>query len=331
MRFTIRQGGIVAVLAALVAVGCASPTDELKTADPTPVVTSSPSSRAYDEADVTEWIAFRTRYGLRSDRPYILSVAADPASTNDTGIPLTPGELAALGSLNVAQADLIAAIKEYGGSRARAYAGMVVDGSTVVLQVAGPVAPHVAALKAILGRTDGWEVREVRWTLTELQGFADTVEASRPWFEGRDMLVPGPAVDEGLNAVLVDYFARDRAVGEQLAQHLGDPAWLEMRYGGPPPFTGARGRLEVKVVDGHGRPIEGLYCQAFPVDPTVNADTGESFSTNSKGICSQLHLPGATYRIVVNRLKDGEPIPIGKGRATVRADTTSRITIFVQD
>jgi hypothetical protein len=319
----------IAVACVVLCAACdtAPETDHSPSAQPPP--TAAVTTQPPTEAEVEDWIAFRTAYGLRADRPWVVSVAADAASENDTGVPLLPAELAELGALNLRQSDLIPAMKAYGKTRERVYAGTIVDGNQVVLQVVGPVAPHEAALKLILGTQDGWEVRSVRWSLDELTSFVETVEASRPWFEARDMLVPGPTIDEGNNAVLVDYFARVEGVGQQLADHLGKPPWLELRYGGPPPSTGPRGRLQVKAVDASGRPVEGLFCEAIPLDPTVNADTGESFNTNSKGICTQRHLPAAAYRIVVNRLDKGEPIPVGETRATVHADSWTRVTIEV--
>jgi hypothetical protein len=315
------------LLVGALSAGCAVEL-ERPTAPPEPTLADA-TAEAVNEEAALEWIAFREQYELRSDRAWVLSVAGNPLSVNDTGIPLLPYELVELGSVNIRLSELIPAVQAYGPTRPSVYAGTIVHGATVVLLVAGPTDEHEAALRALLPEAHDWEVRSVRWSLASLESFVDIVKAHRPWFEAKGLLVPNTSPDEGRNQVLVDYLAPAEEMGEVIRQRLGDPDWLELRYSGPLPWDGPPGRLEVRVVDEAGEPVEGIYCEAIPVDPTVNAETGDAFNTSAEGICSQPGLPVTRYRIVANQLIEGEPHPLAEVTLTVVADTVTRTSIVV--
>ena len=326
-------GSALVVLAVMLAIGAAACSVETPaptaSASPGPVAAAATAS-PIPEQDVVEWIKFRRQYGLRSDREWVIAVARQPEAMNDTGIPLLPGELLALGNRTKVVNDMIAATVAYGETRPSTYAGTIVDEGRVVLLVTGPVEPHEAALRLLLPDNGGWEVRSVRWSLEELESFASLVDAELPWFEANEFLVPDASPDLAGNLVEVDFLAASPDRGELLREHLGDPEWLRLEYGGPLPWHGSRGRLTVRVVDKRGRPVEGLYCEAIPIDPSVDADTGESAGTDENGVCRRQFLPAAAYRVVVNRIVNGELQPIGEARATVSADSETKLTIRVK-
>src|SRR5688572_704601 len=79
------------LLVGALSAGCAVEL-ERPTAPPEPTLADA-TAEAVNEEAALEWIAFREQYELRSDRAWVLSVAGNPLSVNDTGIPLLPYEL----------------------------------------------------------------------------------------------------------------------------------------------------------------------------------------------------------------------------------------------
>ncbi len=300
---------------------------------PAPALASTPSPEpSFDPAEIGRWITFRERYGLRSDRAWVLQVAAAPASTNDTGIPLLPTELDQVGNMVRRQNDLIASLVTYGESRPDANAGTIVDGRTVVLLVKGDVAPHVTALATLMPGRTGYEVRSVRYSLAELTSLSAQVNAESAWFASVGIDLGSASPDIATNRVGVTFLAPSDAVDALILAHFGHPDWLDPQREGPLPWHGPTGELVVRVVDRNGRPLENMICEALPLDPAVdyNPSMGGLGKTGANGVCRAGDVPAAAFDVRVITFGGGDVKVLGRTRATVVANGTTRVRIVVE-
>jgi hypothetical protein len=97
-------------LVLVAAITCACEATPAPTALPSPTDTPAVSSPDVDPADLAYWIAFRNSFGIRADRDWVLFVATMPAAANDTGVPLLPSELVAVGNRLRQQRDITEAL-----------------------------------------------------------------------------------------------------------------------------------------------------------------------------------------------------------------------------
>jgi hypothetical protein len=281
--------------------------------------------------DVERWIAFRIAFGLRADETWAVAVARDPTSQNDTGIPLLPSEISKIGVLVRQSPSMIDALRRYGEGFPGEYAGVVTDGARTVLLMKGDTRGHEDALTTLLPSGSLFDVRPARWSTAELARFAATVNDQQPWFATIGAELGFAGLDEGSNRVSVDYLAPSDDLTDAILQHFGRPDWLDLRYGGPIPWAGPRGRLTVRVTGKDGKPIAGLVCEAVPRDPSINADTGNAFSTDEFGRCTDPDLPATTYLVRVSRLEGGDMVKLGEGEASVPPNGSTAITIHISN
>lgn len=322
----------VAVLAflllAIVGAGCdamvVSPTNPLL-----PTTASSPTiapvATAEPPAELEEWIAFRESFGLRADRGWVLQVADDPAATMDAGIPLLPWELDRLGAAIQSTGPIIEVLTRYGQRFPDSFAGVIVEGQTVILLMADHVDGHRAVLERVMRDPTRFDVREVRWSMKALTAFASTVEAERDWFDtvSVDLVQAYP---NARGTVDVRILAPSDDVEPLVLSHFGAPPWMRVEWEGPPLWTGQRGTMIVTAIDENGDAVAGLRCLWIPLDPSVDADTALAYSTGDDGTCTNEFLPVAAYEIEL--WTDGNDL-VATGRGTVPPDGIGRVRIVV--
>lgn len=206
--------------------------------------------------DVLAWQQFRAAYGLRSDQSWVLEVADDPLNMNDIGVPLLRWEIDRVSAMNLAVVDLVPGLEAYGRLTPDSYAGTFIEGPIAVIQFTNQVDERRAALATLLGRDAPVEVRQVRYSLGELETFTMQVEAARAWFTSVGAELTSVGARQQDNVVELTYRANDENLEPRIRSHFGQADWLRLSRDGPLPWTGGYGRLVVRIVDKTGRPVE---------------------------------------------------------------------------
>jgi hypothetical protein len=285
--------------------------------------TSSPAATTAtpgDPAEMVGWIEFRETYGLRTDIPWVLQVANDPQSTNDTGVPLLAWEMTAIGDVITATQDLLPLLRAYGNAHPEAFAGVIIDGARAVIFVTGDLAPHRESLANLLPPTAPYEVRSTPLSRQELQALAGTFAGETAWFRSIGAEFVGANV--GSTGVRVRYLAANDRVGPLILAHFGNPSWMRVQWEGPLPWQGPRGTLVIRVMDAIGRPVVGATCETSPIDPSVDADMGVAFVTNKEGTCTIKNLPATAFKVGILPPAESPGAPIARSNVTARANAT---------
>lgn len=335
VRWTALLG--VFVVAALVVAACGGvsppsdpPPATVTPSDPPATAAVASPSPSFTAGELAEWIAFREAYGLRADEAWIRQVAADPASRNDTDIPLLPFELDALGRAVVSLDGLIAALQAYGRAIPGVFGGVVVDGKDAVILVTDDPDTHRKVLAAILPSLERIQVRSVRWSLADLKAKAAAIEARPEVLEALGARLIHAGVDMSENVVDVRYQGPGPGSEAAIRTALGGADWLHVEWRGPLPWTGPRGTLHIRAVDAQGRPVVGALCELRPVDPAVNADDAISYSTDDQGRCPMDGYPAVRYIVTLTkRLPDGSRVT-ASAPAVIPAGRTSEVEVVFE-
>lgn len=287
-------------------------------------VESAPMPSATPE--LSEWIEFRRAFGLRHDSAWVLEVASRPSSINETGIPLTSEELAALGRAVRSTGPLVDFVTRYGERFPDSFGGVRAEGRSVILQMRDNVDIHRAYLHRVILDPSLVEVRQVSWSIAELKGFAGTVAAAHDWFGmiGAELVAADPS---SRNVVRVRVRAPSEDVETVVLAHFGSPAWMEVEWDGPLAWTGARGTLVVTAVDESDAPVSGLICSWEPLNPAINSEDAMGFVTTDQGECRNAFVPAGTYDVFLSR---GDLV-LGTGRVTVPPNDVGVIRIVTTE
>ncbi len=315
-------------LGALLA-ACASPlpSDPPASSSTIPTIATSAPSPSFSADEIADWVAFREAYGLRADEEWVRQVATDRASANDTGIPLLPFELDALGQAVTSLNGLIDALQRYGSTIPSVFAGVVADGHDAVLLVADDPATHRAVLAAILPSLERIQIRSVRRTLADLDVKAAAIEARPEALEAIGAELIDASVNMTANVVSVHYIGHGPELDPAVRSALGGGDWILPRWQGPLPWSGSRGHLMIRAVDDRGRAVVGASCAAHPVDPAVNADDAIAYGTNDQGECLIQNYPAARYIVTVTlEFADGTKVE-AKRRAVIPAGGTGEVEV----
>lgn len=332
----IRRGRSVLafVVTATLVVGCdAGPTSESPSVSAPSIRTSDgptavPRLLVHEVADARR---FREDYGLRADDEWIRDVAADPTSDRTSfGVPLTTGEVAELNRRTAAADEIKNLVVDYALAHADEYAGAYTDqqrGGIFVAQFSGHVAEHKAALFARVRPGAPLEVREVRWSLEQLEAFASRLQGAGGWFRTIPAYLTGYGPNVPTNRVNVQISSVDPDAAAKIEAHF---RWtneiVEVETDGTGALLLPTGTLRIVARDSGGVPVPGLACVAIPdLDGAYEPRPIPMPTTDEIGRCV-LRLPATGYWI---RLEVGEAPPelVAIGRAVVVADATMGVVI----
>jgi hypothetical protein len=273
---------------------------------------------------------FREDFGLRADDSWILAVAADPSADRTTfGVPLTVAEVQELNG----RAQSIDAMRDvvvgYTATQPD-WAGTWVDqtrGGVLVVQFTGLLDIHRAALLSHIRPLAPIEIRLVRWSVAELQGFANQVTAEQGWFETLPAVVIGYGPDVTLDRLKIDLSSADPDVARKIESHFG---WTDDVVSVSSDGTGAlllpTGRLVIHVLAHDGHPLAGLGCVATPdISGAYDPRPVPLPRTDAQGVCD-LVLPASGYSLRFE-IGEGPPRLVAQGRATVVAGATTEVTV----
>ncbi len=276
--------------------------------------------------EMTEAMSVRTRFGLRADDAWIRSVAADPAAQvgmSEFGIPLLPAEFADLMSRRWDE-DLLTNANAYGLLFPEDYAGAYINlkASGVVVEFKDQIERHRKALANLAADPGLVEVRQVAWSLKDLEGFTARVEAARAWFDtiGVRFLQVGHRVNE--NFIHVDFTGPDEAAVAAIEDHFGNPTWLKALWDGPPRWAGPRADLVIKLRDTNGRPVRNVWCDVLPEDQRAIREfqNDSFFGAGDDGICALTNFPVVAYKVRLHTWVDNDhydPHPIKEFRVVL--------------
>jgi hypothetical protein len=277
---------------------------------------------------------FRLAWGLRADYEWVLAVGKNPlaeAGRKEWGVPLLPAEVKELESRSLTGSEFARAIEHYGTSKPQDWAGVFIDqphGGIIAAQFSGNLAEHTAVIEGLVPAGAPVEVRQVEWSLRELDGFAQTVDAERSWFVATGLLFEAAESDVMANRVRIRYTGPPES--ETLVRdHFRDRPWAQPTWVGYGWWQGPRGTLTILAVDTAGNPVPDLLADFHPDDPAAEFDT--SCSTNAAGSCTLKNFPATTYQIDMNFYfhDTGEYVIVGSGRVEVLADGTATLRIEV--
>jgi hypothetical protein len=235
--------------------------------NPAPASTTL-ASIAVSPAELASWIRFRLVYGLRSDAEWALRVANDPnAVGQEFSVPLLPDEFDRVTQDSLTAESLYTPARRY-GEQFDTFAGAWLELPHMVIAFTDGLTERRTEASSLFG--DRVIVKQARYSVFELKGFEDLVQAQSDWLETIDVRAIDIGLDESDNNVLLNYEAPNQAVEARIRERLGRPDWLRFDWAGPPPYTGPSGRLELTVVDEDGRPIP-VSMTLRPRDPRVVA------------------------------------------------------------
>jgi hypothetical protein len=325
------RASLLALLGALLVVGCAMPRPEptVATAEPTPLEALEP---VLAPAEMANAIRFRTSVGLPADQAWIERVAADPASDKIRyGTPLTPVEGADLDArgLNV---DAVENIIHTYGSQQPDWSGMFIDqhdGGLVVALFADRIPEHQAAIARLANPQARWEVRQARWSRTQLEAFHALVTAEEPWLATVDASFDSSAIDETNNRILLRISSTNPAAPALIIEHFDGAAWLRVESDGIGRWKGPRGNLEVEVVTPDGAPMLHADCVPEPDVQSANVPGDMGTGTSDAGICSFVNVAASWFDVRIFVSGPGPRREVGLGRAHVPAGGTVRIRVVV--
>jgi hypothetical protein len=297
----------------------------------------SPAEAAtIDDRALTDAIADREALGMRSDEAWVRQVIASSSSVPRLGgLLVSPEEAAAIDLAIDASRDLPTVLDAYAAEHSDEWAGWYLDDGHAVVLVAGDVAAHDAAIRALLaGRGMAVTVREARWSLRELGSFRDQIWSPdvQAWFEGEGISLEGVGSPTDLNRVTMEVAtARPRrGIEKEIVDHLDAADWLAVTARVDPALGPLPGELVVDVVDRAGRPVTEGLCALKPDLPNVLPAGTEIDHLDAHGRCrweGVLSLPATGYRVEVwQAYQDGL---LGFGRAVVEAGGQGRLTIQV--
>jgi hypothetical protein len=286
------------------------------------------SSEALDDAKI-----FREAFALRADEAWIIEVWRSPDADRLTfGVPLTQEEVDELTRRASSIDQISGVVGEYGRAHPADWGGAFVDhaaGGVLVAQFKSNVAAHGAALMALVRPGAQLTVREVRWSLAELQALGSRFNLNDPWFRTLPAVLYGTGPNIMTNRLELEVSSADPRAADLILRHfnLGNDQ-VFVKLDGTGALLLPTGKLRVRAVDKDGRPVAGLACAAFPDAQGAYEPRPLPMPTTDKtGTCS-MTLPATGYWVHLER-GAGPPELVAIGRAVVVAGLTMEVTIEV--
>jgi hypothetical protein len=302
--------------------------------DTSPSNSASSLATASAVADeLLQAIRFRRAWGLRSDEEWVVAVAANPLSEGgrrEWGVPLLPFEVTDLEGRPMSGSEFVRIIEQYGASVPNDWAGVFIDqpnGGVIAAQFSGNVAIHQSVIEGLLPDGAQIDVRQVQWSLRDLDELGRSVEGDRAWFLAAGLALIAADSDVMSNVVLVRFTGSPES--EPLVRdHFQARPWAQPTWDGYGPWRGPLGNLTIAATDARGHPVQDLWCDYRPDDPAADSD-GINLNTRKDGRCELKGIAVSVYTVELKtRVGDGWLV-VGSGRAEVTPDGTTIVRIEV--
>lgn len=243
-----------------------------------------------------------------------------PGAKTEHGIPIYPHEMEEL-DRRAHDSDRIGRVILGYGQYRDDWGGLITEGGMVVGLFTGNVDAHRAALRERLGPVAAFDVRQVRWALTDLNALADRIDADRAWFLTLGAELVGAGSDETENRVVVRVWT-DRSDIERLVQErYGGGDQVAVRSSGVAPWNGGSGDLIVTVTDADGRPVNDGACVVSAPDPAARLRREERGVLD--GRCKFRGLPATRVEVVLEE----ERVALVARWVHLAADDVTRIDL----
>lgn len=301
-----------------------------------------PSPRAVEVSEPTlppeiqNAIVLRQNIGLRADEAYVRALDASPDAQARARLfalefPVTAAEVGRLVSVQKALDVVEGAVTTYGPGTPDDWAGAWFDGprQTVVAQFTANLDEHRAALQDLTYPDAPLEVRQVRWTLRELEERAAMVFGERQWLESVDAHLSGIGVDPSGNVVLADIDSPDPLIAQRIVDHFDAVDWMRVRVGDALPWTGGYGSLRVFVTTPDGKPATDVKCRVSSETPSVPSQESPTIDDDD-GSCT-FELEATTHRIEVIRKRDAGDLVLETRNVSIAPGDEATLRIVVPD
>lgn len=333
---------IASLMGALVVLaGCGGTPESLPATQPSDVPASSVSAGLTQE-DIAEAIGFRDKFGLRAEEAWVRLVASDPTAARgrlEYGVPLLPAELSELNSRPSLYRPVADAITSYGEAHPEEWAGLWIDqqrGGIVVAHFSENAAAHEAGLRELLSPEAQFEVRDVRWSLTELNELWVTVrkdfDGDHEWLDQIPAAFTGGGVDKQGNRVRLRVSSEDPDAASLIRRHYGVGAdILRVESDGTGVVFRPFGRISVLALNRDGKPVPDLDCGAVRDGHDARGGVGIEATTDRNGRCSfeKRAFGYAVYLTVFDR--DGKSVTVATGHVDVPAKGVASLTLIIGD
>lgn len=198
-RTSVRRLGVVGLLV----LGMGSGSSGVAGASPS-VAGASPSEPP--PVEIAHAMDLRERFGLRADEWYVRLVASDPAAFSDDlmGIPLDSQEAAEI-ERRIELQDVLTPAREH-ALTLDDYGGTWMDqaaGGLPVFAFTGDLEDHARDLASVLPEGTRFDLRQVRYTMAQLDTAQDQVNAAAPGLRAAGIPVVLTGLDDQTNTVVV--------------------------------------------------------------------------------------------------------------------------------
>jgi hypothetical protein len=301
---------------------CSAPAPTRPTAD-----ASRPLPSGFDEA-----VRFRSTFGLRADKPWVLAAFNDPTATStEFGVPLFSSEVRDLEG-RAANADaVLPLVRAYGMGYPDRFAGMYIDqqdAGIVVVLFTGSVAEHEARIRARVHPAARFVVRPARYSLAELEALNERILADREWFLAEGIALGAMEIDVPGNRISIVLSTTDATAVQRVHAHFASGSMLGIAVDPQPLTRLPRGALAGRVVDEAGNPLAGMDILAIGDIGMYEPDEGVGYTTDTDGMFQipRLAAMGWEISVVDTRPGTGRSV-IGTAHVNVVAGVTTVVEI----
>ena len=283
---------------------------EMVIADPASVawngILVSPEEAALmDDRRVHEVMSIREGVGLPADAVTVRALLADPSTVTREGvIPMTPQEAEAWDAHHDDMKEAGPALTDYGRAHPEDWADIFVgDDGTVVVSFSGRLEEHRAAIAAMFRPgTVRVEVRQVRWSLLDLDVVLAQIRDDIRWFERRDIQLEGYGARPAENTVVVEVWTEAPRPGieDEIIDHFDAEGKMRVDATVRPTLNLGTGILTITVLDLAGKPVPEVDCFARSDVPGALVEDVIHL-TDEQGVCRWDPIAATGYRVEIWR------------------------------
>lgn len=281
--------------------------------------------------DIADAVTFRELVGLRSDVPWIQFVASSPERDLTYSVPLTRAEARDLKARTTTASEVAETIIRYGLEQPNEWAGLYIDQareSTVVAQFTGNVLAHRSAIGALVGPTARWDVRQVQYTIVELQALKAEVEKQLDWVDAHGFEFESLGVHERENRVVLGLRIPAGQDAGVIADHLGGVPRLAIEVKPLRVWTGGYGSLTIISKTPTGRPVADLDI-FVSFDRWTGWDRSPGVGTDPDGVTTLAQFPATTVTVTLMKWVGPHRVVVGETSTMVAPHRETMLDMVV--
>ncbi len=284
-----------------------------------------------DDRRLHEVMGLREGVGLPADEANVRALLVDRSTVTREGrILMSPAEAEAWDARFDDMQMAGPALTEYGRAHPEDWADIFVkDDGTVVTSFSGHIETHRSAIAAMfVPGTVRIEVRQVRWSLRELEPVRASIRKEITWFGRQAIQLEGGGVRPAENMVVIDVWTKAPRPGieDEIIDHLDAEGKMRVDATVRPPLNLGTGSLTITVLDLAGKPVPEVDCFVRSDVPGALVEDVIHL-TDERGVCRWDFVAATGYRVEIWR--GFEWGFLGAGHAQVPDDGEGKVTIMV--